>query len=197
MTTNNMFLEVFHEKNMLFIFRVCFLFISSLILSSTVSRSLYSSNCVDIIYFLKAEMGQMAFLLSVWCRYHVPRSWFKPSGNVLVIFEEKGGDPTKIKFSRRKISGVCALVAEDYPSVESWLESANDNKTKTSAYLKCPESTRISTIKFASFGTPTGTCGSYSKGDCHDPNSTSVVEKVRIYILPHISITLVLLMCHI
>lgn len=110
--------------------------------------------------------------------YHVPRSWFKPSGNVLVIFEEKGGDPTKIKFSRRKISGVCALVAEDYPSVESWLEIANDNKTKTSAYLKCPESTRISTIKFASFGTPTGTCGSYSKGDCHDPNSTSVVEKL-------------------
>lgn len=185
------------RKNMLFIFRVCFLFISFLILSSTVSRSLYSSNCVDIIYFLKAKMGQMAFLLSVWCRYHVPRSWFKPSGNVLVIFEEKGGDPTKIKFSRRKISGVCALVAEDYPSVESWLESANDNKMKTSAYLKCPENTRISTIKFASFGTPTGTCGSYSNGDCHDPNSTSVVEKVRIYILPHISITLVLLMCHI
>ncbi|KAK9904552.1 hypothetical protein M0R45_000634 [Rubus argutus] len=24
--------------------------------------------------------------------YHVPRSWFKPSGNVPVIFEEKGGD---------------------------------------------------------------------------------------------------------
>ncbi|CAM8885522.1 unnamed protein product [Rhodiola kirilowii] len=38
--------------------------------------------------------------------YHVPRSWFKPSGNVLVIFEEKGGDPTKIKFSRRKITSI-------------------------------------------------------------------------------------------
>lgn len=111
--------------------------------------------------------------------YHVPRSWFKPSGNVLVIFEEKGGDPTKINFSRRKISGVCALVAEDYPSVESWPENGKEhNKTKTSAYLKCPENTSISTIKFASFGTPTGTCGSYSKGDCHDPNSTSAVEKV-------------------
>ncbi|GAA0166306.1 galactosidase [Lithospermum erythrorhizon] len=33
--------------------------------------------------------------------YHVPRSWFKPSGNVLVIFEEKGGDPTKIRLARR------------------------------------------------------------------------------------------------
>ncbi|KAK9292604.1 hypothetical protein L1049_020578 [Liquidambar formosana] len=30
--------------------------------------------------------------------YHVPRSWFKPSGNVLVIFEEEGGDPLKILF---------------------------------------------------------------------------------------------------
>lgn len=37
--------------------------------------------------------------------YHIPRSWFKPSENILVIFEEKGGDPTKITFSRRKNSG--------------------------------------------------------------------------------------------
>ncbi|KAG8473886.1 hypothetical protein CXB51_034048 [Gossypium anomalum] len=49
--------------------------------------------------------------------YHVPRSWFKPSGNILVIFEEKGGDPTKITFSKRKISGLCSLIAEDFPMV--------------------------------------------------------------------------------
>ncbi|XP_071722520.1 beta-galactosidase 10 [Rutidosis leptorrhynchoides] len=36
--------------------------------------------------------------------YHVPRSWFKPSGNILVIFEEKGGDPSKISFARRTVS---------------------------------------------------------------------------------------------
>ncbi|KAL4380007.1 hypothetical protein GQ457_02G010140 [Hibiscus cannabinus] len=47
--------------------------------------------------------------------YHVPRSWFKPSGNILVIFEEIGGDPTKITFSKRKISGLCSLIAGDYP----------------------------------------------------------------------------------
>ncbi|PWA61082.1 beta-galactosidase 10 [Artemisia annua] len=35
--------------------------------------------------------------------YHVPRSWFKPEGNVLVLFEEKGGDPSQIMFSRRKV----------------------------------------------------------------------------------------------
>ncbi|CAN1802615.1 Beta-galactosidase 10 [Linum perenne] len=95
--------------------------------------------------------------------YHVPRSWFKPSGNVLVIFEEKGGDPTKIKFSKRRTSGVCASVSEDYPS--SYI------------HLKCPEDTHISTVKFASFGSPKGVCGSYKISDCHDPNSISSVEK--------------------
>ncbi|KAJ4747788.1 Beta-galactosidase [Rhynchospora pubera] len=35
--------------------------------------------------------------------YHVPRSWFHPTGkNTLVIFEETGGDPTKIIFARRQ-----------------------------------------------------------------------------------------------
>nr|GMC61510.1 beta-galactosidase-like [Ipomoea batatas] len=33
--------------------------------------------------------------------YHVPRSWLKPSGNVLVVFEEWGGDPKGIKLNRR------------------------------------------------------------------------------------------------
>ncbi|KAL6585819.1 hypothetical protein OROMI_002463 [Orobanche minor] len=33
--------------------------------------------------------------------YHIPRSWLKPSGNLLVVFEEWGGDPTKISLVRR------------------------------------------------------------------------------------------------
>ncbi|KAK9947949.1 hypothetical protein M0R45_003544 [Rubus argutus] len=33
--------------------------------------------------------------------YHVPRSWLKPSGNLLVVFEEWGGDPTKISLVAR------------------------------------------------------------------------------------------------
>ncbi|KAJ8477033.1 hypothetical protein OPV22_020760 [Ensete ventricosum] len=37
--------------------------------------------------------------------YHVPRSWFLPSGrNTLVFLEEKGGDPTKITFARRRVT---------------------------------------------------------------------------------------------
>ena len=33
--------------------------------------------------------------------YHVPRSWLKPSGNFLVVFEELGGYPTGISLVRR------------------------------------------------------------------------------------------------
>uniref|UniRef100_A0A803MDG3 beta-galactosidase n=1 Tax=Chenopodium quinoa TaxID=63459 RepID=A0A803MDG3_CHEQI len=33
--------------------------------------------------------------------YHVPRSWLKPSGNLLVVFEEMGGDPRGISLVKR------------------------------------------------------------------------------------------------
>ncbi|KAG8376142.1 hypothetical protein BUALT_Bualt09G0032500 [Buddleja alternifolia] len=33
--------------------------------------------------------------------YHIPRSWLKRSGNLLVMFEEMGGDPTKIYLVKR------------------------------------------------------------------------------------------------
>lgn len=113
--------------------------------------------------------------------YHVPRSWFKPSGNILVIFEEKGGDPTKITFSTRKISSVCAHISEDHPAFDfeySQKRSTEDFINKTTARLKCDPSTRISHVKFASFGDPAGTCGSFVQGECHDPNSVSTVINV-------------------
>lgn len=88
-----------------------------------------------------------------------------------MIFEEKGGDPTRIRFSRRNISSICGLFAAD----EDGNESSYSNAT---ILLKCPKNRSISTVNFASFGTPTGKCGSFSMGDCHDPNSTAVVEKV-------------------
>ncbi|KAM7515632.1 hypothetical protein LguiA_005215 [Lonicera macranthoides] len=33
--------------------------------------------------------------------YHIPRSWLKPSGNLLVVFEELGGNPSGITLVRR------------------------------------------------------------------------------------------------
>ncbi|KAK8697011.1 hypothetical protein V6N13_113175 [Hibiscus sabdariffa] len=37
--------------------------------------------------------------------YHVPRSWVKPSGNLLVVFEEWGGDPSRITLVKRTTAG--------------------------------------------------------------------------------------------
>lgn len=115
-------------------------------------------------------------------RYHVPRSWFKKSENVLVIFEEKGGDPSKLTFSRRVVTGVCGMVGEDYPTMdfESWPDTTN-GKQSPALHLSCPRKTRISAVKFASFGNPSGKCGSYNEGSCHDPNSISVIEKVKAH----------------
>ncbi|CAN6440042.1 unnamed protein product [Victoria cruziana] len=112
--------------------------------------------------------------------YHVPRSWFRTSANVLVIFEEKGGDPTKISFSRRLVTGACGLVSEDYPSLKTTPDNRK-NSNKASLHLACPDGTRISSIKFASFGTPTGKCGSYKRGTCHDPLSTTIVKQACLY----------------
>lgn len=78
---------------------------------------------------------------------------------------------------------MCAFVAEDYPSV-GLLSQGEEDKTENNqknvpfARLTCPSDTLISAVKFASFGTPSGKCGSYLKGDCHHPNSSIVVEKV-------------------
>nr|AEG76892.1 putative beta-galactosidase [Linum usitatissimum]AEG76893.1 putative beta-galactosidase [Linum usitatissimum] len=38
--------------------------------------------------------------------YHVPRSWLKPTGNLLVVFEEWGGDPTGISMVKRTLPGM-------------------------------------------------------------------------------------------
>ncbi|KAJ0603265.1 putative beta-galactosidase [Helianthus annuus] len=74
----------------------------------------------------------------------------KPSGNVLVIFEEKGGDPSQMMFSRRKVSALCAHVSEVTHRL-----SPTTCKIKSSLALKCPIK-YISGFKFASYGTPTG-----------------------------------------
>src|SRR5207253_1078289 len=41
--------------------------------------------------------------------------------------------------------------------------------------LQAPPGGLISAINFASFGTPQGSCGNFSIGECHAPNSKSVV----------------------
>lgn len=108
--------------------------------------------------------------------YHIPRDWLKPSGNVLVMFEEMGGDPSKISLATRTISSICSVVSETHPPpIDAW----NPNLAgKPTLSLQCPFPKQvISSIKFASYGTPTGTCGNFANGDCNSNNSLSIVQK--------------------
>ncbi|CAK9143234.1 unnamed protein product [Ilex paraguariensis] len=49
--------------------------------------------------------------------YHVPRSWLQKNGNILVLFEEIGGDPTQISFATRQIGSLCSQVSESHQSL--------------------------------------------------------------------------------
>jgi len=49
----------------------------------------------------------------------------------------------------------------------------------SSVVLRCTSSV-ISAIDFASYGTPTGTCGSYALGKCHAANSSSIVSSLCV-----------------
>lgn len=117
-------------------------------------------------------------------RYHLPRSWLKPTQNLLVLFEELGGDPTKISLVKRSVSSVCAEVAEYHPNYKNW-QTENYGKTEEfhvpKIHLHCARGQSISSIKFASFGTPQGTCGTFEKGTCHAPSSYDILQKVLLH----------------
>ncbi|XP_077233745.1 beta-galactosidase 5-like [Tasmannia lanceolata] len=112
--------------------------------------------------------------------YHVPRSWLNPTRNLLVVFEEMGGDASGISLAKRSTSSVCADVSEYHPTIKNWhIESYGKSEVlhKPKVHLRCQTGQSISAIKFASFGTPLGTCGSFQQGTCHSPNSYNILEK--------------------
>ncbi|PKA53215.1 Beta-galactosidase 7 [Apostasia shenzhenica] len=96
--------------------------------------------------------------------YHVPRSFLKDGElNTLVLFEEAGGNPANVSFQTVTVGTACANAAEG----------------KTVA-LSCQGGQKISNIEFASFGNPTGSCGSFQKGDCEAKESLSVIQKACV-----------------
>ncbi|KAK7859240.1 beta-galactosidase 1 [Quercus suber] len=112
--------------------------------------------------------------------YHVPRSWLKPAGNLLVVFEELAGDPNGIFLVRKEIDSVCADIFEWQPNLMSWHMQAIGKVSKPirpKAHLWCGPGQKISSIKFASFGTPEGACGSFREGNCHAHKSYDVFQR--------------------
>lgn len=81
--------------------------------------------------------------------------------NTLVLFEEIGGNPSLVNFQTVRPGTVCGNVQE-----------------KNTLELSC-QGRPISAIKFASFGTPEGTCGSFEKGLCESSkDALSVLHTV-------------------
>ncbi|KAL3621849.1 Beta-galactosidase 3 [Castilleja foliolosa] len=113
--------------------------------------------------------------------YHLPRSWLKATQNLVVLFEEVGGDPTRINVVKRSVTSVCAAVSEYHPNIKNWRMEGYGIKTqdfdKPKVHLRCGPGQSISLIKFASFGTPLGTCGTFQEGTCHAPNSHTILER--------------------
>ncbi|KAL7117383.1 hypothetical protein ACP275_03G068700 [Erythranthe tilingii] len=115
--------------------------------------------------------------------YHVPRSWLRPTQNLIVLLEEIGGDASKIALVKRTTSSVCANAFEHHPTVANYqIESTAPQKMLRQArvHLSCGPGQSISAIKFASFGTPKGTCGSFQLGNCHSQNSNALIEKMCV-----------------
>lgn len=127
---------------------------------------------IVVLFTRKALINLMSWSV----RYHVPRSWLSSTGNLLVIFEEWGGDPTGISMVKRSIGSVCADVSEWQPSMKNW---HTKDYEKAKVHLQCDNGQKITEIKFASFGTPQGSCGSYSEGGCHAHKSYDIFWKVK------------------
>ncbi|PON73223.1 Glycoside hydrolase [Parasponia andersonii] len=120
--------------------------------------------------------------------YNVPRSFLKPSGNLLILIEEEIGNPLWISLDRVVRTRACAQVSDSHlPPVSSWVveKQRRDGKKyrqgcrKTVPYvqLSCRPGNSISKILFASYGTPFGNCQSYAQGSCHASNSKTIVEQ--------------------
>ncbi|KAL2899535.1 Beta-galactosidase [Bienertia sinuspersici] len=112
--------------------------------------------------------------------YHVPRSWLKPAGNLMVVFEEMGGDPNMISLMKKETSSICSDIHEWQPTLLNWhLKSSGriDKPLRPKAHLWCAPGLKISSIKFASFGSPEGSCGNYKQGNCHAPKSYDIFQK--------------------
>ncbi|MCI04419.1 beta-galactosidase 13-like, partial [Trifolium medium] len=116
--------------------------------------------------------------------YHIPRSFLKPKGNLLVILEEEAVSPDKVAILNVNRDTVCSIITENHPPNIKEFSSKKKELKPTSANLipeaiiKCPNKKTILAVEFASFGDPTGFCGGFIMGKCHAPATKKIVEQV-------------------
>lgn len=115
--------------------------------------------------------------------YHIPRAWLQATGNLLVLFEEIGGDISKVSVVTRSAHAVCAHINESQPPpIRTWRphRSIDAFNNPAEMLLECAAGQHITKIKFASFGNPRGSCGHFQHGTCHANKSMEAVRKVCI-----------------
>ncbi|XP_023006918.1 beta-galactosidase 3-like [Cucurbita maxima] len=114
--------------------------------------------------------------------YHIPRSWLMPSRNLIVVFEEMGGNPSGITLVKRSITSICTEASEYRPVIKNTHQNHGrlNEQNVVKINLHCAARQFISAIKFVSFGTPSGACGNLQQGTCHFPNSQSVLQKLCV-----------------
>ncbi|KAG0477576.1 hypothetical protein HPP92_012295 [Vanilla planifolia] len=113
--------------------------------------------------------------------YHVPRSFVQSGSNKIVLFEEMGGDPSLISLVTKQVRSICGHIGETHPApvVDSQLSSTMPMMGSNPVLnLECQYPNQvISSVKFASFGTPTGECGSFSHGGCSSSAALDIVKQ--------------------
>jgi hypothetical protein len=129
----------------------------------------------------------MSFLsplgLPTQSEYHIPRSFIKPSDNLIVVLEEESRNPNETEILLVDRDTVCSFISEQAPPhVKSW--KMKDSKFKPAvdivrpaADIKCPKNKEIVAVDFASYGDPYGVCGKFFVGKCNAPIAKEVVEK--------------------
>ncbi|GLT42924.1 hypothetical protein SLA2020_169010 [Shorea laevis] len=117
--------------------------------------------------------------------YHIPRSYMKPQGNLIVVFEEEpGSNITSTEILTVNRDTICGHSTDHHPpSVKAFARKGSQlvvpekEDAKPSARLTCPDNKEIVVVEFADFGDPWGACGSYFSGNCTSPATKGIVEK--------------------
>lgn len=97
----------------------------------------------------------------------------------------------RVALVKRSVTSICADVSEYHPNIKNQQKIESYGRTeefhKPKVHLRCGSGQSISSIKFASFGTPLGTCGSFQQGTCHAPASYTILEKVIRVATTHVA----------
>lgn len=117
--------------------------------------------------FVNFHLYILVFFL-VNSRYHIPREFLNARENHLTLFNEFGGTPDNVNVQTVTVGTVCGHAYDGH-----YLE------------LSCQGGRVFSDIKFASFGEPQGSCGSFRRGSCEAPYAMAVIRQVRNHICIH------------